>query len=216
MHAISNSTASAHGARMTAFKQAPIGASQPVAETESKSERVERFYSTQGGPLLAWLSDECRGRGSQLPAMALALGVTIGYLNQLQNGRRKIEDVSHDFCVDCARYLGVPTIAIKIVAGVVRMSDFLNPAESEIDAVERAIRQIQDDPIIRQAVPVDLRSLPFEAKKAFALLYVQSSHQDVLGLKELPAIVHWCQRAAVQHDGRVFESMTAHGCTSAR
>lgn len=57
-------------------------------------------------------------------------------------------------------------LRIKVASTfIVRISDFLNPAENEINAVERAIRQIQDDPIIHQAVPVDLRPLPFEGKK---------------------------------------------------
>ncbi|WP_157979295.1 hypothetical protein [Rhodoferax ferrireducens] len=216
MHTIPNSSAPGRGSNVSAVNHPPSGTSNSAVETETKSERVERFYATQGGPLMPWLLDECRQRGTEMLAMTTALGVTYGYINQLRNGIRKTEDVSHDFCVACARYLGVPTIAIKIVAGVVRMSDFLHPAENEEEAVERAIRHIQDDPVIRQAVPVDLSSLSFEAKKAIALLYVQSSSQDVFGLKELPAIVHWCQRAAVLHDDRTFESMTGHRDSSVR
>jgi len=217
MHTIPNSSSQRGSGRVAEIKRAPAANNtKSEVETETKSERAERFYWAKEGPLLAWMFDECRLRGTEMPEMAAALGVTYGYISQLGNGIRKTQDLSHDFCVACARYLGVPTIAIKIVAGVVRMSDFLHPSENEEEAVERAIRQIQDDPVIRQAVPVDLSSLSLEAKRAIALMYVQSSNQDVFGLKELLAIVHWCQRAAVLHDDRTFESMAGHRDTSVR
>jgi len=106
---------------------------------------------------LGWMFDEARKRAMPLNEMAAALGVTYGYINQLMNSVRKTEDMSHDFCVKVARWLGVPTISVKIVAGVVRLSDFLQPAESEESAIERAIDHIQGDPIIRQAVRNDGR-----------------------------------------------------------
>jgi len=174
MHTTPNTSAQRHAGKVAEIKRAHAAETKSAVDTETKSERVERFYQEPGGALMGWMFDEARLRGMSLNEMAAALGVTYGYINQLRNGIRKTEDITHDFCVACARYLGVPTIAVKVMAGVVRMSDFLHHAESEVDGVERAIRHIQDDTIIRQAVPVDLISLTFEAKKAIALLYVQS------------------------------------------
>ncbi len=222
MHTIPNSSIPSprRGAKVIAIKQAPTAGNKsktfPEPKTETKSERVERFYAAEGGPLISWLYEKCQQNGTEKQEMARELGVTYGYINQLKNGIRKTEDLSHEFCVACARYLGVPAISVKIIAGVLRMSDFLHPAISEEDAVERAIRHIQDDPVIRQEMSVDLSALSFDAKKAIALLYVQSSSQDVFGMKELPAIVNWCQRAAVLHDDRTFEAGTGHRDTSAR
>lgn len=175
--------------------------------SETSWDRVERFYKEPGGALIGWLFDEARLRGMALNELAAKLGVTYGYISQMRNGIRKTEEVSHGFCEACARYLGVPPMAVKIVAGVVRMTDFLPPVESEVDAVERAIRHIQNDPVIRQAVGMDLSALSFDAKKVIALLYTETSTQDVFGLHQLPAIVHWCQRAAVAHDDRTFEAV---------
>lgn len=183
---------------------------------ELKSERVERLYRDKGGPLMGWLFDECRIRGSELQDLARELSVTTGYLNQLRNGLRKTQDLSHEMCVSCARYLHVPAIAVKLVAGVIRMSDFLHPSESEEHAVERAIRHIMNDPQIKKAVPANLAALPFEAKKAVALMYVEVSSQDIFQLKNLPSIVHWLQRAAVGHDENEFAAVTGHRDTSAR
>ena len=173
--------------------------------SESRSERVERLY--KGGiPLMTWLFDEGRLRGLEVSELARELNVTTGYLNQLRSGARKTEDLSHDMCESCGRFLSVPPIAVKVVAGVIRLSDFLHPAESEEEAVERAIRHIQDDPIIRQAIPVDLSALTLEAKKVVVLMYTETASQDVLNLKELPSIIHWLRGAALAHADRLFES----------
>ena len=177
---------------------------------ESPSERVERLY--KGGiPLMAWLFDESGRRGMEVSDLARELNVTTGYLNQLRNGVRKTEDLSHVMCESCARFLSVPPIAVKVVAGVIRLSDFLHPAESEEEAVERAIRHIQDDPIIRQAIPVDLRALSLEAKKVVVLMYTETASQDVLNLKELPSIIHWLRGAALAHADRLYECRDSDG-----
>ena len=154
MHKQSKTTASALGnKKVSEFKSMLAG--QYRAET--KSERVDRLSRQPGGLILGWMFDEARKRAMPLNEMAAVLGVTYGYINQLMNSVRKTEDRSHDFCVKVARWLGVPTISVKIVAGVVRLSDFLQPAESEESAIERAIDHIQGDPIIRQAVRNDGR-----------------------------------------------------------
>ena len=191
-------------------------ASMPVSKNESKAERVDRIYRESGGPLMGWLFDECRIRGSELQDLARELNVTTGYLSQLRNGIKKTQDLSHEMCVACARYLHVPAIAVKVVAGVIRMRDFLHPSESEEHAVERAIRHIMGDPQIKKAVPANLAALPFEAKKAIALMYVEVSSQDIFHLQNLPSIVHWLQRAAVGHDESEYAAIAGHRDTSVR
>lgn len=135
MHAIPNSSSSAQRrvGKVSKIKPARAGQTKSAFETETNSERAERFYREPGGALMGWMFDEARLRGMSLNEMAAALGVTYGYINQLRNGIRKTKDIAHDFCVACARYLGVPTIAVKVVAGVVRMSDFLHPSETDVN-----------------------------------------------------------------------------------
>lgn len=190
----------------TEIKLAATQVPKLPSRTESPIERVERFYAAENGPLVSWLMDECARRGDTMAVMAAALGVTYGFINQLCTGIRTVHEISHYFCVACARYLGVPTIAVKIVANVVTISDFWPSNESETEAVERVIRHIQSDPVMRQALPLDLSALPFDAKKAITLMYVQSSNQDIFGLNELPAIVYWCKKAVGVHDDKTVES----------
>lgn len=166
---------------------------------ETAAERVSRLYSYPGGPLVGWLFDEARRRGQDYKDMAAELGVTYGYINQLRSGLRSPAHISQEMADGCARYLGVPTIVVKLVAGRIMLSDFLYPDESEADTLDRALRQVQDDPKVRQLVPYELALFPQDAKKVIALLYSEATGQDVLGVRELPEMLRTLQRAAAIH-----------------
>ncbi|UUZ77397.1 hypothetical protein LP414_09325 [Polaromonas sp. P1(28)-13] len=101
--------------------------------------------------------------------MATELGVTYGYINQLRTGFRSTENLSQALCDAIARYLGTCTVVVKLLANQIKLSDFLFRAETEEAAVDRAMRVLQDDPKIRQALPCDLHLLPFEAKRPWCL-----------------------------------------------
>jgi hypothetical protein len=129
--------------------------------------------------------------------MSTSLGVTAGYVEQLAAGIRPIDCIPQSFADSCSRYLNVPTIVVKILAGNIRMSDFLQRFETEEDATDRAIRQIQLDPQLCEVLPKDLAALPLDAKKAIALMHSEVTGSNLFGLRELPETVHWLQRAAL-------------------
>ena len=185
------------------------------AQPETAAERVTRLCAGQGGALVGWLCDEARRRGQELQAMAREVGVTYGYINQLRSGLRLTENISQGFSEGCARYLGVPTIVVKIISGSIRVSDFAFPNESEDQLIDRAVRIIQDDPQVRASVPGELISLPLDARKALVAMYVEKSGRDLLGLRALPEMVRWLQRAAVLHAESEFEALAGHKDTSA-
>ena len=207
------SSKSAYGRRRSTksfeFKPAP-------ADGESKTERVDRLYMSPGGPVIGWLLDEAYKRGETLGAMAGKIGVTYGYINQLRTGIRKTEHLSQDVCEGIARYLGTCTVVVKLLAGRIVLRDFLWPNESEEVAVERAYRNMRDDPKIRQVIPHDLGPLSLEAKKALVLIYGESSTQDPFHTRELPNILFWLQRAATAHDENEFAAFKGHRDTSDR
>ena len=204
---------SAYGRRRSTkpfeFKPAP-------ADGESKTERVDRLYMSPGGPVIGWLLDEAYKRGETLGVMAGKIGVTYGYINQLRNGIRSTEHLSQEVCEGMARYLGTCTVVIKLLAGRIVLRDFLWPNESEEVAVERAFRQMSDDPKIRQIITHDLGHLSHEAKKALVLIYGESSTQDPFHTRELPNILFWLQRAAVAHDENEYAAIAGHRDTSVR
>lgn len=182
----------------------------PSAPNETRDERVSRLYASPGGPLIGWLLDECRRRGQEYRQMAAELGVTYGYISQLRNGLRLTRQIGDDFAVSCARYLGVPPVVIKMIAGRIPMSDFVQPRESEESALDRALAQMLDDSAARQALPADLSELPLSAKQALVAMYQEVSGRDVLGLHSLPETVRWLQRAAVIHDESEAEAIRGH------
>jgi transcriptional regulator with XRE-family HTH domain len=179
---------------------------EPAPIDESPTQRVERIYQQVGGPLIGWLGDEASKRGQTFDEMAETLGVTSGYFLQLCKGIRNIDSASQEFFVACARYLGVPPVVCKLLAGNLRMSDFLLRAESEEEAVDRSFRKMTDDPTARSLLPSDTSAFSTEAKRSLVLMYAESSGQDILGARRLPDIVYWLQRAAVLFDDAGYQA----------
>lgn len=169
---------------------------------ETHEQRAQRLYAGKGGPLISWLLDEAYRRQQTYREMATDLQVTYGYINQLRNGLRKVEQISHEFAQACAQYLGVPTIVIKLISGSIRMSDFAWPSLTEEEVVDRAYRRMTADPSVKPTLPVQSDVLNHVAKKALVMMYADASGVDLLGVRQLPDIVHWLQRAAVLRDAR--------------
>jgi transcriptional regulator with XRE-family HTH domain len=183
---------------------------ETASATETPEERVTRLYATPGGPLIGWLYDECRRRGHDYRQMAEALGVTYGYINQLRSGLRQLKQISDEFAVNCARYLGVPPVVVKMIAGRIPMSDFVFPHESMETSVDRAMAQMLDDPVARHVLPADMSRLSLEAKQSLVAMYLECSGRDLLGARQLPELVRWLQRAATIHDESEGEAMRGH------
>jgi len=176
---------------------------------EAPQERAERLYAEDGGPLLGWLIDEAQLRGQLLSEMATDLHVTYGYINQLRNGIRKVSNISNEFARSCANYLGVPTVVVKLVSGSISLSDFAWPALDEDMVVERAFQRMLTDPNVRPSLPRHAQKLPVAAKRAMVMMYADITGVDLFGVRQLPDIVHWLQRAAILHDGHEGQAMEA-------
>ena len=173
---------------------------QSASTPESAEQRLMRLYAAEGGPLLGWLFDECDRRGQTRRDMADELGVTYSYVYQLRCGVRQTRHLSPEVAGACARYLGVPPVVVKLLAGVIPMADFVWPSQSEEEVVDRALDTMRLDPVARTLLPAGVKSLPLTAKRALVLIYTESSRQDVLGVRHLPDVLHWLQRAALVHD----------------
>jgi transcriptional regulator with XRE-family HTH domain len=186
-----------------------------AAKDETNTQRVERLYSAPGGPLIGWLYDECRLRRLEFCEMAAALGVTYSYINQLRNGIRKTEHISSEFAENCAEFLSIPTIVVKLLANSVKLSDFLQKNETEEEVLDRSLRQMMEDPKVRTALPGDVSLLPVEAKRAIVLMYSEVTSSDFFHMRELPNILFWLQRAAVLHDEAGYQAQVGHRDTGA-
>lgn len=187
-----------------------------AGESATPDERVHRLYGGDGGPLIQWLLDEARRRRMDLSQMAREVGVTYGYIAQLRAGIRKTSTMSHDFARACAEFLGIPAVLVFLLAGSITIRDFATRALSEQELAERAVRQMRADPHLRATLPVNFEQLNAEGKRALALLYADTSGQDVFGVRQLPEIVRWLKRAAEIHDENEFAAATGHRDTVAR
>jgi transcriptional regulator with XRE-family HTH domain len=94
-------------------------------QDESITDRWRRLYRAPGGPLMGWLLDTAAARGIELTALANELGVTVGYLAQLHCGMRETANISREFAAECGVLLGVPAVVVLVVAGHLKLVDFV-------------------------------------------------------------------------------------------
>lgn len=180
---------------------------ESAAVLETPEQRLMRLYAAEGGPLLGWLLDESIRRGDTQREMADQLGVTYSYIYQLRCGVRQTRHLSSEVACACARYLGVPPVVIKLLAGALPMTDFVWPAQSEETVMDRALDTMKLDPVARTLLPADVKALPLAAKRSLAMMYAESSRQDVFGVRHLPDVLQWLQRAAIVHDDNEARAM---------
>jgi transcriptional regulator with XRE-family HTH domain len=126
-------------------------------------ERWKRLYAAPGGPLMGWLGEEAKARGLRDEDLARELCVTTGYLLQLRNGVREVSNVTHDFAAAAAMFLEVPTVVVLVVAGQLRLVDFVRAShfdrwvESTVDAAGAEPLHLACGAVVG---PEELRLLP--------------------------------------------------------
>ena len=174
-----------------------------ILSTENAAGRSTRLYWSAGGPLLEWLIDEARTNNETLDAMSSKLGVTYGYVHQLRTGRRLTRNIRQNFVAKCAAYLGVQVIVVKLLAGIISLSDFSLPGETEEEMIDRALGAIERHKKTRFPLPESPLSLPLDVKKSLLTMYGEASGEDVFGLQKLPQI-----RRVLRSAASVFEEMS--------
>lgn len=71
----------------------------------------------KGMLLIPFLRKVAADRGHVAESLCSALGVTVGYLRQVENGIRSTQSTSDEFARACAKYLNMPYLAILILVG---------------------------------------------------------------------------------------------------
>lgn len=163
-------------------------------------ERVNRLYQTPGGPLIGLLRETCADRGMTLKEMAEELGVTYGYLSHLTTGFRDISVISTSFARACSAYLGIPLIAVRVLAGQITAEDFIAPQLSRKELLRRGIRKVMDDPETRHLVTPVLWDADLQVQEAFLTLYNDLSGSDLFGYEQIPEAIRWLQWSVIVHD----------------
>lgn len=133
-----------------------------------------------GGLLLAALIRCANERRQQLQDMARDLGVTYGYINQLRNGIRNVNQVSDDFALGCARYLGVPRLTVLMMAGRVSPDDVFEHREMMASEISRAMAFICEDPQWGHLVTPELRKVNLDSQYVLVRLYEQATGKKLM------------------------------------
>jgi hypothetical protein len=127
--------------------------------------------SRPGGPLLAALIRCANERRLQLNEMAQELGIHYSYINQLRNGMRQVRQVSEEFTIACARFLGVPRMSVMILAGKVTTSDFFESEDMMAAEISNAIGFICNDISWGHLITPELRRSDVVSQFAVVKLY---------------------------------------------
>lgn len=107
--------------------------------TEEELERPEAI-------LLGWLFQRAQELKHTPRDMARNLAVTHGYIRELRLGvHRHANRISHQFALACGRYLGIPTIMVKIAAGQVTPEDFMVSERADPNTYDRTLRVERSD-----------------------------------------------------------------------
>lgn len=133
-----------------------------------------------GARLLSWLFQRANEQSLGITGLAVALGVTYGYIHQLRSGTRQLMHVSDDFAAACARFLCVPRIAVFLAAGRVSPEDFYeNPAHVSA-RVDEALSHIANDPQWAPLVPSDAHTSSYAMRRLVVLLYEAATGHTLL------------------------------------
>ena len=135
----------------------------------------------EGSTLLAMLYAKANADGLQAQELATEkLGVHPSYLGQLRSRVKYVENISHDFAEACARYLGIPLIAVLVAAGQLKEEDFREPVE-ESTLLRQALEYILRDPSFGPIVTPRLLYQDVAIQRAFVLFYERATGKRLLG-----------------------------------
>jgi transcriptional regulator with XRE-family HTH domain len=140
----------------------------------------EAELNRPGGLLLAALIRCANERRQQLNDMSRELGVTYGYINQLRNGLRQTNQISDDFALACARYLGVPRLTVLMLSGRITPEDAFESEEVVASELPRALAYLCEDPEWGPLVPPEVRTGSYRTQFLVVRLYEETTGKRLL------------------------------------
>lgn len=134
----------------------------------------------KGGLLLAALVRHANDERLQLNDMARELGVTYGYINQLRNGLRHVDQISDTFALACANFLSVPRLTVLMMADRITPEDAFEHREMMATEVTRAMAYICDDPVWGHLITPELRKASARSQYGVVRLYEAASKKCLM------------------------------------
>lgn len=123
-------------------------------------------------PLLRALVSEATRRGDTLAALARVLGVTYERLAQWRRGDAVINKATRPVHEKAAKYLGLPTMLVLVMAGFGGLEDFVWPGKDPLkDRLGRELERLRQDPYIGSFAPAELSKASPAIKLFVVFLY---------------------------------------------
>ena len=129
---------------------------------------------------MAALQNCANERGQTLREMADELGVTYGYISQLANGNRSVNQISDRFAEACALYLMRPRLTVLIMAGRITPKDAYESEELLVGEIPRAMEYICKDPEWGPFITPQIRALDTMSHFAIVRLYEDATKRKLL------------------------------------
>lgn len=123
-------------------------------------------------PLLRVLVAEATRRGDTLSSLAKTLGVTYERLAQWRRSESDIGNARGAVHENAAKYLGLPTVLVLVLAGVVTLEQFIWPQKgSSSERVAREIERLRQHPFVGPFAPPELASAAPSVKLFVVFLF---------------------------------------------
>ena len=136
------------------------------AQQESKDEQA----------LLRALVAQATRRGETLGGLAKALGVSYERLAQWRRGEADIRSAQTSVHVRAGQYLGLPTVLVLVLAGVISLEQFVWPAKDTMpQRLAQELERLRQHPFLGPFVPSELTSADPAVKLFVAFLFHELS-----------------------------------------
>lgn len=123
-------------------------------------------------PLLRVLVAEATRRGDTLSSLAKTLGVTYERLAQWRRSESDIGNAHHAVHENAAKYLGLPTVLVLVLAGAITLDQFVWPQKGSVsERVAREIERLRRHPFVGPFVPSELASAAPSVKLFVVFLF---------------------------------------------
>lgn len=126
--------------------------------------------------LLRALVAQAGRRGDTLSVLARALGVSYERLSQWRRGYADIRSAQASVHVRAGQYLGLPTVLILVLAGVINLEQFVWPAKDALPLrLAQELERLRQHPFLGPFVPPELTRAEPAVKLFVAFLFHELS-----------------------------------------
>ena len=142
------------------------------AGTRSQAQQGSRDVQA----LLRALVTQATRRGETLGGLAKALGVSYERLAQWRRGEADIRNAQASVHVKAGQYLGLPTVLVLVMAGVISLDQFVWPAKDTLpQRLAQELERLRQHPFLGPFVPPELTSADPAVKLFVAFLFHELS-----------------------------------------